>query len=91
MLCLRRCLVGRLEDMQKKSVWIGLLKAIVSVVLAASLLAVAYGLFVLGADLFVEYEEWDGIGVAIGLVILAVSLPATAASVVWLRLLKHHA
>jgi hypothetical protein len=89
MLCLRRRRLGSLVGMEK-SMWTGLLKALVSLVLVGSLLAVAYGLFVLGADLFVEYEEWDGIGVVLGVVILAVSLPVTATSVVWLRLLKRH-
>jgi hypothetical protein len=88
MLCLRRRRIGSLVDMEK-SMWTGLLKALIGLVLAASLVAVAYGLFVLGADLFVEYEEWDGIGIAIGAVILAISLPVTTTSVVWLRLLGH--
>jgi hypothetical protein len=88
MLCPRLLPAGRLAGMQKR-VWTGVLKAVLSLVLVASLLAVAYGVLVLGTDLFVEYDEWDGIGVALGVVILGVALPVTATSVVWLRLLKH--
>lgn len=74
--------------MQKRAL-LGLAKTVAILILVMSLVAVAYGLFVLGADLFVEYDEWDGIGVAIGVVILVVSVPITVTSVVWLRLLRH--
>ena len=72
----------------QKSVWTSLLMAVITLGLIASLLAVAYGVFAVGYDLVVEYEEWDGMGIVIGIFILAVALPVMLICVVSRRALK---
>lgn len=88
MLCRRGSSPGSIVGMQKR-VWTGLLKSVIILGLVVSLLASAYGALALGYDLLVEYDEWDGFGIAVGIVLLAVALPILVTCVVSLRALKH--
>jgi ABC-type sugar transport system permease subunit len=88
MLCWRGSSPGSIVGMQK-SVWTVVLKTVIILVLIVSLLASAYGLLALGYDLLVEYDEWDGFGIFVGIVLLAVALPVMVTCLVSLRALKH--
>lgn len=88
MLCWCQSSPGSIVGMQK-NVWTGLLKAVLILGLIVSLLASAYGLLALGYDLLVEYEEWDGFGIAVGIVLLTVALPILGTCIVSLRALNH--
>lgn len=48
----------------------------------------AYGLFMLGYELLVDTGEWDGFGIVVGLLVLAVTLPLAISFFVLLRLLR---
>jgi hypothetical protein len=72
----------------KQNLWVHLMKPIVAVTLIASLLASAVALLVIGDDLRVRTDSWDGLGVLMGVVVLAAALPTLAACVVVLRLLR---
>ena len=88
MLCSPGSSPGSIAGMQK-SLWTTVLKSVIILALMVSLLASAYGLIALGYDLLVEYDEWDGFGIAVGIVVLAVALPIMVTCVVSLRVLKH--
>jgi hypothetical protein len=88
MLCWSWNSPGSIVGMQK-TIWTGLLKSVIVLVLIVSLLASGYGLLALGYDLLVEYDEWDGFGIAVGIVLLAVALPVMVTCLVSLRALKH--
>jgi hypothetical protein len=75
-------------DAMQQNIWVHLMKPVLVLVLAVSLLASAAALVIVADDLRVRGEAWDGLGVLIGGVVLAVALPSVAACAVVLRLLR---
>jgi len=65
--------------------WITVARTVLYLVLSGCCLGVLLGLVYVVSDLAERGEQWDGVGIAVGIFILAISVPGAATCAALLR------